>query len=118
MALSKKHYIAIAKILRDEHLAQEETYGTPRTGIAYELARYFEQDNPAFDFSKFMAAALDYPVNTLEELRSWDKDLSDTPIKDILYTSVWGWSCLSALSDKDRYAVTLARGLARQPEVE
>lgn len=48
---TKQHYKAIAKILLDN--APDVT---TRAGLAVDFGRYFQQDNPAFDWGKWMKA--------------------------------------------------------------
>lgn len=61
MAMSRKHYIEVAKIIRtnlkDEY--QDGMHGIGAVGIssvARDLACMFRQDNPAFDRSRFYMA--------------------------------------------------------------
>lgn len=56
--LARKHYIAIAKIIKGEHLQQALNVNPQRThdalkAVTSDLADYFESDNPQFDRGKF-----------------------------------------------------------------
>ena len=56
--LTKKHFIAVAKILRDRDLATENlTQACVVMDIREDLADYFASDNPNFDRSRFIDAA-------------------------------------------------------------
>lgn len=57
-AFTKQHYIAIAKILKDEH--EESVSAGERqkvSAIAHRLASMFANDNAAFDKERFLSAA-------------------------------------------------------------
>ena len=64
MTLSKKHYIAIAKIVNDwitfyEHPDRIQNYRDALTSariLAKDLSDYFEKDNPNFDSKRFLNA--------------------------------------------------------------
>ena len=61
MALSRKHYNAIADIFRSatDWQARRGSDMLPATPceMAEDLAAYFKRDNPRFDFNRFMQAA-------------------------------------------------------------
>lgn len=60
--LSRKHYIAVADILRDaaatadDDAGSAEQYGAVE-GVGYGLADYFAADSPSFDRARFLKAA-------------------------------------------------------------
>ena len=56
--MTKKHYIAIAEIIRNEANQWKETSLPARTvsDIAYKLADYFATDNPRFNRERFIEA--------------------------------------------------------------
>lgn len=56
--LSKKHYEAIAKIIKDNTavVIAIDAGIIFRDSLAYELADYFLKDNPSFDREKFIKA--------------------------------------------------------------
>ncbi len=60
MTLSRKHYWAIAEILRNARYALE--CDPAATDAIYEIERglsqYFKADNPAFDVGRFLTAAM------------------------------------------------------------
>lgn len=51
MALSKKHYVAIANELRDLEIPK-----TNKAKVAQALARVMRADNPRFDLDRFYSA--------------------------------------------------------------
>ena len=51
--MTKKHYVAIAEIIKSEAMATPYGY---RADIAGKLADYFKQDNPKFDRERFLTA--------------------------------------------------------------
>jgi len=55
--MSRKHYIAIAAMLR-QHItgATSTAEAVTATVIAGNLAGYFAEDNPAFDSDRFLTA--------------------------------------------------------------
>lgn len=53
MSMSRKNYEAIAKVLNEDY-----GYLTPTKVVAEKLAKYFKEDNPNFDYDRFMAACL------------------------------------------------------------
>lgn len=54
--LNRKHYKAIAEIVKDEKM-REQAYGAANLAVlASHLADYFAQDNPWFDRSRFLEA--------------------------------------------------------------
>jgi hypothetical protein len=55
--MTKKHYIAIAAIFNDE-LIQYPTHKTSIMHIADNLSIYLKQDNPNFNYSRFLNAIL------------------------------------------------------------
>jgi hypothetical protein len=60
MAMSKKHYIAIAEIMRseaNEYTAHQYTIAQ----ICAALCDYFEKDNPLFDRARFADAV--FPIS-------------------------------------------------------
>lgn len=56
MSLTKKHFKAIAGIVRDAQDLDPPKSGITRVRIASDLANYFAGQNPLFDREKFMAA--------------------------------------------------------------
>lgn len=60
MAMSKKHYTAIANVLNHYYL----NCGDDPTAlyIALDLVHVFSNDNPRFDSDRFMSAVKQYPV--------------------------------------------------------
>ena len=54
--LTKRHFIAIAKVLA-EHESKGNTDDVARRCIARDLASYFNTQNPLFDRSRFLTAA-------------------------------------------------------------
>lgn len=58
--MTRKDYIAIAKVLLQAQLcASEDKYNSAEQaigGVAREIASVFQQDNPRFDRRRFMAA--------------------------------------------------------------
>ena len=54
--LSRKNYVAVAKILRDHH---SDALNGEVDRIVDDLAEYFAQDNPRFDSDRFRAACRD-----------------------------------------------------------
>lgn len=61
MGLSKKNYIAIAKIIDAEHLPGFRPEARHKVdslldSLVSALARYFESDNPSFDTTRFVVA--------------------------------------------------------------
>lgn len=60
MAMSKKHYTAIANVLNHYyHNSSEELIAI---GIGYALAQVFTADNPRFDSDRFISAVKQYPA--------------------------------------------------------
>ena len=60
MAMSKKDYVAIAKVLNHYyHNSSEELMATH---IALDLVLVFSADNPRFDADRFMSAVKQYPA--------------------------------------------------------
>ena len=67
MAMSRKHYIEVARIVREnlDFAGQQcsdhgASYAVGVSAMARDLADMFRQDNPAFDRSRFyMACGLD-----------------------------------------------------------
>lgn len=60
MAMSKKDYVAIAKVLNHYYLNSSEELIA--IGIGYALAGVFATDNPRFDSDRFMSAVKQYPA--------------------------------------------------------
>ena len=59
MAMSKKHYEAVARVIREERESWEGN-GQVQSALSYVtvgLALAFAKDNPAFDRNKFLEAA-------------------------------------------------------------
>ena len=57
--MTKKHFIAIAKIIRREYALYSGGYLPKKyavKSVALELADYFKICNPRFDYDKFMEA--------------------------------------------------------------
>ena len=58
---TKQHYEVIAKIIKDNTsiagLLTKDTDIILRYGLIYELADYFQKDNPNFDRDKFITAS-------------------------------------------------------------
>jgi hypothetical protein len=67
MAMSRKHYVQVARIIRDnvefsgrQFSDHGASYAVGVSAVARDLADMFRQDNPAFDRSRFyMACGLD-----------------------------------------------------------
>ena len=57
--LSKKHYTAIADILRTHDKALAASEQSIMTDLVIDLASYFKRDNPNFDTGKFLLASLE-----------------------------------------------------------
>lgn len=61
MALSRKHYEAVAEILRNAYVDTREVGdikgAEAATDITHDLATYFENDNSNFDRVRFLNAA-------------------------------------------------------------
>lgn len=58
MALSRKHYEAIAGILREQHGGDPNTHDyLVMYDTASDLASYFATENPNFDRERFLKAA-------------------------------------------------------------
>lgn len=55
MAMSRKHYEAIARILADS-MADTQVDARSVAGVARELADYFKSDNPSFRYDTFFEA--------------------------------------------------------------
>lgn len=49
--MTKKHFIAIAAILKENHSPGQSSHA-----VAAKLADYFETENPLFDRERFLAA--------------------------------------------------------------
>jgi hypothetical protein len=54
--VTKKHFKAIAEVLRPDH-GEDVAADDKRRQIAERLADYFKTVNPAFDRARFLAAA-------------------------------------------------------------
>lgn len=70
--MTRKHYIAIAQILREADLAQSD-----REELAERLADYFATDNDAFDRKRFMEAAAPQLYDVFH--RTWWVENPDYP---------------------------------------
>lgn len=58
MALSRKHFEAIAGILREQHTGNPNTHDyLVMYDTAMDLANYFATENPHFDRERFLKAA-------------------------------------------------------------
>ena len=60
MAMSKKDYVAIAKVLNHYYLNDGDD--PTAVYIALDLVHVFANDNPRFDSDRFMSAVKQYPA--------------------------------------------------------
>ena len=64
MALSKKDYIAIAKIISDcENIRKGSNTYLNSLPLVYDLTEYFQADNPRFNGAKFIGACKGRDIN-------------------------------------------------------
>lgn len=59
--MTKKHYVAISKIIKEKAQTIEKKDGSimhvvPLGALTYELASYFKSENALFDHARFMDA--------------------------------------------------------------
>ena len=66
--LSKKHYTAIAGILKAHDKALDASEQSIMTDLVLDLACYFKRDNPNFDTGKFLIAALEFTAPKGDEI--------------------------------------------------
>ena len=62
MALSRKHYIKIAKIVKDSEIKQDTEYRSPilwQVSLISSLCSMFRNDNKLFNSNKFVEACRD-----------------------------------------------------------
>jgi hypothetical protein len=58
--MTKKHYVAIAKILKD-HKPTDQFQIDNWWRMVKDMADFFEHDNPNFDADKFIQAIMEQP---------------------------------------------------------
>ena len=64
MALSKKDYISIAKIISDcENIRKGSNTYLNSLPLVYDLTEYFQADNPRFNGAKFIGACKGRDIN-------------------------------------------------------
>lgn len=56
MSMSRKHYVAIAAVLKDWRIEDLDLGGAVSDDIAKDLAKLFKQDNIHFDRERFLNA--------------------------------------------------------------
>lgn len=56
--LTKRDYVAIASILNDARKEGDTSETTQLSYTRYLLAKYFKEENPRFDVSRFLDACL------------------------------------------------------------
>lgn len=62
MAMSKKHYTAIAAALAPYHEQGSNGVRLMVEHLALDLAKVFANDNPRFDMDRFLSAVKQYPT--------------------------------------------------------
>lgn len=54
--MTKKHFKAIAEIIKENATKEKVAARLTCADVAYDLCRYFQQENPRFDREKFLKA--------------------------------------------------------------